>query len=487
MMSLITNNVGTLENPRKFLNQDFKKLRQYHLTRGERFTDESFPANKKSIGWRLKKDFNVNSIEWKRPTEKCNNPQLIVDGTSQFDIIQNNLGDCWLLSAIAAVTVNPEVLKNLMPPDQGFSKDYAGIFHFRLWHLGQWHDVVIDDKLPFLKGEYMSTQPPGGNEFWPCLLEKAYAKLLGSYEALDGGLTGDAFMNLTGGLPMTFELQSPEAPTYWNMISSASEDAVMACSIFSKDKRFKERTGLGHGHAYSITNHTEVPYKGGKSGTVRLLQVRNPWGDKDGEWINAWSDRSLLWNELEEEDRERLQKIGDDGQFWICWEDFMREFSNITICNQVPDFLDWRDQNKKWQRIMVPGEWTTYNIAWDFSVEDIIVKNPQYDITVTESGDEGRTNVVISLMQSSRNRQKFGHWLPISFVLYELPDTSTYISKPPSEYTLDITEKYNLPPGRYGIVPFTEQEEHESSFLLQVFLKSFPEDSAQMDANNGAD
>ncbi|XP_069811256.1 calpain-8-like isoform X2 [Dendropsophus ebraccatus] len=378
-----------------------------------------------------------------------------------------------------------------MPLDQGFSKDYAGIFHFRLWHLGQWHDVVIDDKLPFLKGKYMSTQPPGGNEFWPCLLEKAYAKLLGTYEVLIGGFPAYAFMNLTGGLPMTFDLQHPKAPTYWNMISSASEDAVMACGIYKKEmfasERFTKRTGLGAGHAYSITNHTEVPYKGGKSGTVRLLQVRNPWGVKKGEWSNAWSDRSSLWNELEEEDRERLQKIGDDGQFWICWEDFMREFSIITICSQVPDFLDWRDQDKKWQRIMVPGEWTTYNISWDFSAEDIIVKNPQYDITVTELEEEGEANVVISLMQSSRNRQKFGHWLPIGFVLYELTNSLDGLQKPLSQKTLDITTPYNLPPGRYGIVPFTTQEVHESSFLLQVFLKSFPEDCAQMDANNGAD
>jgi hypothetical protein len=55
---------------------------------------------------------------------------------------------------------------------------------------------------------YLHSTDPA--EFWAALLEKAYAKLYGCYEALHGGFTTKALQDLTGGIVQSFSLTSQD-------------------------------------------------------------------------------------------------------------------------------------------------------------------------------------------------------------------------------------------------------------------------------------
>lgn len=58
-------------------------------------------------------------------------PQLFVDGPSRFDIKQNHFENCWFLTAASAIAMREDLLYQVVPKDQSFQEDYAGIFHFR--------------------------------------------------------------------------------------------------------------------------------------------------------------------------------------------------------------------------------------------------------------------------------------------------------------------------------------------------------------------
>jgi len=62
---------------------------------------------------------------------------------------------------------------------------------------GVWQCVVIDDLFPTHNGKPIFSKN-NQNEIWVMLLEKAYAKIYGSYQAIEFGVTGLALSSLTG-------------------------------------------------------------------------------------------------------------------------------------------------------------------------------------------------------------------------------------------------------------------------------------------------
>ena len=90
-------------------------------------------------------------------------------------MIQGQLGDCWLLAAMAPVSMHKSLLHRVAPeqsfdPEQG----YNGKFTFNFWQYGKWIRVTIDDRLPTKNGRLMYVQSADNNEFWSALMEKAY-------------------------------------------------------------------------------------------------------------------------------------------------------------------------------------------------------------------------------------------------------------------------------------------------------------------------
>uniref|UniRef100_A0A8C4HG49 Calpain-1 catalytic subunit n=1 Tax=Dicentrarchus labrax TaxID=13489 RepID=A0A8C4HG49_DICLA len=494
--------LGQNHNAVKLLGQDYESLRAQCLQSGKLFEDHLFPCAASSLGFNElgPRSSKTLGTRWMRPTEFCKRPEFIVDGATRTDICQGALGDCWLLAAIASLTLNNNLLHRVVPHGQSFGQGYAGIFHFQFWQFGEWVEVVIDDRLPVKDGKLLFVHSAEGTEFWSALLEKAYAKLNGCYEALSGGSTSEGFEDFTGGVTEMYDLKKAPSDLY-NIISRAIErGSLLGCSIdvstttfmhpltqitSSADSEAVTFKKLVKGHAYSVTAVDEVVYRGNPT---KLVRVRNPWGEV--EWTGAWSDKE--WDNVDRSIRSRLQNRSEDGEFWMSFSDFLREFSRLELCNLTADALQ-NTQMKKWSSSLYQGEWRRGSTAGGCrNFPATFWLNPQFKLVLQHPDTPGQPDCsfLVGLMQKDRRkkRREGKDMETIGFALYEVscsPENAgrtgvhlkkefflTHASSARSELFINLREvssRLQLPAGEYIIVPSTFEPHKEADFVLRVF------------------
>ncbi|XP_036916110.1 calpain-9 isoform X2 [Sturnira hondurensis] len=460
--------------------QSFEQLRQECLQKGILFEDADFPANSSSLFYSERPQI---PFVWKRPGEIVKNPEFILGGATRTDICQGELGDCWLLAAIASLTLNEKALARVVPQDQSFGPGYAGIFHFQFWQHGEWLDVVVDDRLPTFRDRLIFLHSADHNEFWSALLEKAYAKLNGSYEALKGGSTIEAMEDFTGGVAETFATREAPENFYEILEKALKRGSLVGCSIDIKNSAESEaRTpfGLIKGHAYTVTGIDQVNFRGRRT---ELVRVRNPWGQV--EWNGSWSDSSPEWHAIGPAEQQRLRHTTlDDGEFWMAFGDFTAHFDKVEVCNLTPDALE-DGAAHRWEVTVHQGSWVRGSTAGGCrNFLDTFWTNPQIKLSLTEEdeGQEGCTLLVALMQKDRRKLKRFGtDMLTIGYAIYQCPGKEEHLSKDFFRYHAsraksktfvnlrEVSDRFKLPPGEYILIPSTFEPHQEANFCLRIF------------------
>ena len=320
------------------------------------FVDPYFPPCDSSIN--LGTDRRIDAIvHWRRPQDFFKGEFKLFDTIEPNDIKQGKLGDCWFMCALSSLAERPELVERLFITK---TTNEQGFYQVKFCKSGEWVRVTIDDYFPCFPKDTPIFSRSHGNELWVLLLEKAYAKLHGSYALLRGGWAAEGMMDLTGCPTISLDFTTEEGKNIvkndelWQILVKHDDTGALISASTAGEDRFTEagppqrKGGLVPGHAYTVISAKEALGH-------RLLNIRNPWGAF--EWDGNWSDKSPLWTpEFIEAFSPTLDD--NDGTFWMSLEDFVVQFNGINIC-RVDSYHEARIRGAFERKLIGEQEWVS--------------------------------------------------------------------------------------------------------------------------------
>ncbi|KAG5471919.1 hypothetical protein CUR178_02584 [Leishmania enriettii] len=158
-----------------------------------RFTDLNFRPSAESL---YRPEFDpvvIPAVTWRRPEEyiylaEVSQTRLFRGEISCFLVKQGELRNHTVVAAIAAVAQYPAhvrwMFRHPVSAHVGKMERAQGCYRVTLLHNGWWHTYCVDDYVPAsLRGPLFASCAEDPRRLWVQLLEKAYAKSLGSYAA----------------------------------------------------------------------------------------------------------------------------------------------------------------------------------------------------------------------------------------------------------------------------------------------------------------
>ena len=295
----------------------------------EKFTDYEFKPDKESlfvdtqystvadkghhVSWEAFKFERVSDLIKENTQLKFLNGKVY-----PTQLIPGAMGNNYFLSAVSALSENQTFIPRLFLQNEINNAGYYGVW---ICDNGEWRLVSIDDNILTTKDEegriIRAFTRSKTNDIWISLLEKAYAKVHGSFENIKEGFTEYAIRDLTGVSYKTLYAEK-DSHKIWSFIKRGLEQNYIVVGTYKAEK------DIPGAYAYALLDAKEVYSSQGKE---RILLVRNPWGTF--KWEGDWSKNSKTWTLA-------LKKLInyddlDDTKFWIGLSDFVNFFEDLSI------------------------------------------------------------------------------------------------------------------------------------------------------------
>eukprot|EP01062_Namystynia_karyoxenos_P059301 TRINITY_DN50751_c0_g1_i1.p1 TRINITY_DN50751_c0_g1~~TRINITY_DN50751_c0_g1_i1.p1 ORF type:complete len:1148 (+),score=270.08 TRINITY_DN50751_c0_g1_i1:398-3445(+) len=272
------------------------------------------------------------------------------------DVRRGLLPDGWLLCALAALaelSADPArcPLRALFSAHRP-QYQAVGAYRVTLLRDGWWREVVVDDYLPVKHARRgvsfepayanCAVHPPNEFEVWVPIIEKAYARLHGSYAAAAAGHFYEALGDLSGypSRSLPWPDASDSGSALWEELCRWDADEALIVlhtpgatedNSHGELSRRYDDNGLALGHCYAVLGVHSVDGH-------RLLHLRNPWPPGRQLWRGRWAQGAQSWADSPAVAAEvRVEETTDDWSLWLSWPEALDWFRGCSVCHSRPD------------------------------------------------------------------------------------------------------------------------------------------------------
>lgn len=398
-----------------------------------KFIDSTFPPDIKSIFGENKNEHC--DIKWVR-AEELSKTDTLFEEISPSVVKQGHMGNCWFIASLCCLAERPKFVEKIFSSGN-LSTD--GSYRLKLFKNGEAVEVKVDSLIPVRKDDGLPFGAHSKNgAMWLPLIEKAYAKLHGSYNSLISGQCHEAFMDLTGcpSNELIVDKTTDETQLFeWFRERANKNNFLISVGINGKieghEKARMMQKGLITDHAYSLVDAQE--HFGKDKKLRRLVQLRNPWSSF--EWNGDFSDNSSKWTDkLKREFHLCVDK--NDGLFWLKFSDFLSLFDVFSYC----------DLSKNWQIKSIP---------FVFTRKQDDVENLSFKVKVPK----GARLACASVHQTDKRIPQSSDYIDVAaFILksgksvYEKHRAITFLDSELDRCTL---KNLDLGEGVYRIIPYS--------------------------------
>jgi len=319
--------------------------------------------------WRTMKQV-ANYRAGKRSNKKQLEDHEVIaqSGPNFHDVGQGELGTCYFLAGLASIAnTDPEVINKMFVNREKWSQ---GIYTTKWLINGKETLVEVNNMVPAMRHTTYFVQPSSSGEWWPVILEKAWAKIFGNFKATEAGWWPSAVLAMTMAPVSRCHHDEFTADVIFKKLEHATQMKwPMGAGTSSQAPKY----GLVTGHAYSVLKAYNHPSHG------KVVHVYNPW-HSDG-----------YKGKIRNPDK-------DDGEFTMTIAEYKDAFG-VSSWSRVHN--DYKVTSKKIQsehekvsawdfHIDSPGTfYVSVNWPSERIVEPCEMKDPKVNLAVVKKGLEG--------------------------------------------------------------------------------------------------